>query len=632
MQPTLCSPAVEHSSAPYRAPECPRAAGSAKAQAVLRASLADVHKCLSRLAEENASLEHNLAEARAEVLRLQGELRECAQSKEALDETREALQTSYQEELAAKEEAQLAERAQLRAQVLKLQGEIQDMQAACCEVMRGSEETKAALLVEQERQEAAVARAEVGRLEAELELLRSEILTESQGITAVFARLQTSIDTLQTSRHQLQYEDGTLDVIAAAHGVSLASPLSDNGDTCQHAARDSRDSRQGSNQAPGFLPFGSGQEADDAVTLVRCEQGESNPLDSRVADDVGWRLLAAVEQVAVIENTLQSALAAVRTSADSCNASEAASSTGSAPRIFPATTFSQRAQLGKGDDAGRLRDAAKGANDLSAERWEGVSGFSPSLLSAAEPLRSSGAEQVGAGCGPTVSDSVPSELAMQEATRWFMEAVMQAEAVVHQLETSVLTLASQKQAAEDECGSLSMQQQQDKETIARLQLLLREGDESCILGTHVAEGEVCRRLQGAARAEPLAAHPQPKIAAHRGLLRADGEKEEEEEEEEEEETRNHENVHLSPSLPQMKRCCHLPGTGADASSAGTNPLDISLSIQQDEQHTPVATHQDPGSGAGGLVSKHLASGEEGGKRHGPSLPPARVTAERTREG
>ncbi len=203
--------------------ECPRAAGCTQAQAVLRASLAGLHGGLSRLAQENASLERNLSAARADVQRLQ---RECAQSREALTQTSEALRTGYREDLAAMEDARLAEKAQLTALVLKLQGEIQDMQAACSEVLRESEGAKAPLLVEQEHQEAAVARAEVQRLEAELQLLKSEIWTESRSLAEVFGRLQTSIDALQMSRHQLQHEDadscGTLDVIAAAHGFSLA--------------------------------------------------------------------------------------------------------------------------------------------------------------------------------------------------------------------------------------------------------------------------------------------------------------------------------------------------------------------------------------------------------------------------
>ncbi len=261
-------------------------------------------------------------------------------------------------------------------------------------------------------------------------------------------------------------------------------------DTCQHAAGE-----QVSNQAPGFLPLWSGQasETDDAVTLVRCVQGEGGLLDSRVGDDAGRRLLAVVEHitgsVAAIENTLESALAELRAGAASCNSSEAACSD-----IFPGTTFSQRTcRQGNGDDAARLREAENGAESNPEHVCQKVSAyFRAQCCGAAEPregekiavsldVRLLGAEgssemvSTSHSCKPAVSDSVRSELAMQEAARGLVEA----EAVVRQLESSVLMLASQKQAAEDECGSLSMQRQRDMETIARLQLALREGGESC---------------------------------------------------------------------------------------------------------------------------------------------------------
>ena len=58
-------------------------------------------------------------------------------------------------------------------------------------------------------------------LECDMEELKSQITTEVTAIQEIFSRLQTSIGSIHESRKELQLEDTALDIIAAAHGVSL---------------------------------------------------------------------------------------------------------------------------------------------------------------------------------------------------------------------------------------------------------------------------------------------------------------------------------------------------------------------------------------------------------------------------
>ena len=350
----------------------------------------------ARMVEARA-VEQECIKKRAEVSRLQTEIRECVLSKEALARDHEALRLEMsvlRDTLNHEQQAQADQASRLLVELSAMMRE----RGGTAELLRHVSATagrEAARMVEME-QECEKARVEVLRLEEEMkesaayvEHLKSQIWTESSAIQKVFARLQMSIEFLQTSRQEFHFEDTALDVIAAAHGVSL-----DGGFQCHTEAA------------------------------------------SILLDDIA-------EIAEGLESTMGSVLTEVmlRLCPDVCDNVACGFGAGVAPvaRRFGALPPASFSRQGCCECC-----SCSNEGERSEEPGDGVRATEPRMTHAQGQQKRGYVEGIaGSGLGTRAEK-------LQETDTLVSRRLAEAEAIVEQLESQVCTLAWQQQTAEDE--------------------------------------------------------------------------------------------------------------------------------------------------------------------------------------